>query len=62
MMMWAGLYGVMALFVAMSFAAWDNGKRWDMNRYLFLGATWIISLPFTLGIVLIRKYLRGKAQ
>ena len=61
-MIWFILHNVIALVVALSFAAWDNGKRWDTARYIFLGATWVISLPFALTIVLIRKYLRGKAR
>ena len=61
-MMWGVTYGIIALIVTLSFAAWDNGKRWDTTRYLFLGATFPLSLPFTLTIVLIRKHLRGKPQ
>ena len=47
-------YIIIGIIVALSVAAWDNGKRWDTNRYLFLGLVWPVALLFMGGIVSVR--------
>lgn len=57
-MMWVILYIIIGVITALGFAAWDNGTRWDTNRYLFLGGAWIVALPI-IGLILAVKKLRS---
>jgi len=49
------VYFAIAALVSLAFAAWDNGKRWNTGKYLFLGVFWIISVPVILFVLILRK-------
>lgn len=49
------IYFTIACLVALGFAAWDNGERWNTSKYLFLGAFWIVSIPIILYVLTARK-------
>jgi len=52
------IYLIIALLTALSFAAWDNGKRWDTGRYLFLGCFWPPALVVIAFVLIVRGIKR----
>jgi hypothetical protein len=51
------VYILIGVIISLCIAAWDNGVRWTTGKYLFLGFTWIISLP-----VMIILYIIGYVE
>lgn len=59
-MIWLIAYVTIAMIVTLGFSAWDNGVRWNTNKYIIVGVSWVLSLPLIILVLVARNLTRKR--